>query len=202
MTRRVFTVVLTGGIASGKTAVSDGFRQLGVPVIDTDVIARQLVEPGQPALEKIAGLFGPGVLETSGALDRKKMREVIFSDRDKKEKLENLLHPLIGEEVLKRLEQVSAPYCILVVPLFTESGSYRWVDRVLLVDVSEEEQIRRVMRRDHVSKEQAASILKAQASRAQRAALADDIIDNRGTLGELEGKIDALHKKYSSLGSA
>ena len=160
------------------------------------------MEPGQPALEKIAGLFGPGVLETSGALDRKKMREVIFSDRDKKEKLENLLHPLIGEEVLKRLEQVSAPYCILVVPLFTESGSYRWVDRVLLVDVSEEEQIRRVMRRDHVSKEQATSILKAQASRAQRTALADDIIDNSGTLGELEGKIDALHKKYSSLGSA
>jgi dephospho-CoA kinase len=201
MTRRAFTVVLTGGIASGKTAVSDGFRQLGVPVIDTDVIARRLVEPGQPALEQIVELFGPGFLESSGALNRKKMREAIFSDRDKKKKLENLLHPMIGEEVRKRLEQVSAPYCILVVPLFTESGSYRWVDRVLLVDVSEEEQIRRVMLRDQVSKEQATAILNAQASRAQRAALADDIIDNSGTLSELEGKIETLHKKYSSLGS-
>ena len=159
------------------------------------------MEPGQPALEQIVELFGPGFLESSGALNRKKMREAIFSDRDKKKKLENLLHPMIGEEVRKRLEQVSAPYCILVVPLFTESGSYRWVDRVLLVDVSEEEQIRRVMLRDQVSKEQATAILNAQASRAQRAALADDIIDNSGTLSELEGKIETLHKKYSSLGS-
>ena len=202
MTRRVFTVVLTGGIASGKTAVSDGFRHLGVPVIDTDVIARQLVEPGQPALALIADIFGPGILDSTGGLDRKKMREAIFSDHEKKAQLEQVLHPLIGEEVLKRLEQLSAPYCILVVPLYAESGSYRWVDRVLLVDVSEEQQIRRVMRRDDISQEQAEAILDAQASRAGRAALADDVIDNSGTLDELEGKIESLHKKYSSLGSA
>ena len=202
MTRRVFTVVLTGGIASGKTAVSDGFRHLGVPVIDTDVIARQLVEPGQPALALIADIFGPGILDSTGGLDRKKMREAIFSDHEKKAQLEQVLHPLIGEEVLKRLEQLSAPYCILVVPLYAESGSYRWVDRVLLVDVSEEQQIRRVMRRDDISQEQAEAILDAQASRAERAALADDVIDNSGTLDELEGKIESLHKKYSSLGSA
>ena len=202
MTRRVFTVVLTGGIASGKTAVSDGFRHLGVPVIDTDVIARQLVEPGQPALALIAEIFGPGILDSTGGLDRKKMREAIFSDHEKKAQLEQVLHPLIGEEVLKRLEQLSAPYCILVVPLYAESGSYRWVDRVLLVDVSEEQQIRRVMRRDDISQEQAEAILDAQASRAERAALADDVIDNSGTLDELEDKIESLHKKYSSLGSA
>jgi dephospho-CoA kinase len=202
MTRRVFTVVLTGGIASGKTAVSDGFRHLGVPVIDTDVIARQLVEPGQPALALIADIFGPGILDSTGGLDRKKMREAIFSDHEKKAQLEQVLHPLIGEEVVKRLEQLSAPYCILVVPLYAESGSYRWVDRVLLVDVSEEQQIRRVMRRDDISQEQAEAILDAQASRAERAALADDVIDNSGTLDELEGKIESLHKKYSSLGSA
>ena len=202
MTRRVFTVVLTGGIASGKTAVSDGFRHLGVPVIDTDVIARQLVEPGQPALALIADIFGPGILDSTGGLDRKKMREAIFSDHEKKAQLEQVLHPLIGEEVLKRLEQLTAPYCILVVPLYAESGSYRWVDRVLLVDVSEEQQIRRVMRRDDISQEQAEAILDAQASRAERAALADDVIDNSGTLDELEGKIESLHKKYSSLGSA
>lgn len=202
MTRRVFTVVLTGGIASGKTAVSDGFRRLGVPVIDTDVIARQLVEPGQPALARIAEIFGPGILDSTGELDRKKMREAIFSDHEKKAQLEQVLHPLIGEEVLKRLEQLSAPYCILVVPLYAESGSYRWVDRVLLVDVSEEQQIRRVMLRDDISKEQAEAILDAQASRAERAALADDVIDNSGTLDELEDSIETLHKKYSSLGSA
>lgn len=202
MTRRVFTVILTGGIASGKTAVSDGFRHLGVPVIDTDVIARQLVEPGQPALALIADIFGSEILDSTGGLDRKKMREAIFSDHEKKAQLERVLHPLIGEEVLKRLEQLTAPYCILVVPLYAESGSYRWVDRVLLVDVGEEQQIRRVMRRDDISEEQAEAILDAQASRAERAALADDVIDNSGTLDELEDKIESLHKKYSSLGSA
>jgi dephospho-CoA kinase len=202
MTRRVFTVVLTGGIASGKTAVSDGFRRLGVPVIDTDVIARQLVEPGQPALALITEIFGPGILDSTGGLDRKKMRETIFSDRKKKAQLEQVLHPMIGEEVLKRLEQLSAPYCILVVPLYAESGSYRWVDRVLLVDASEEQQIRRVMARDDISSEQAKAILVAQASRAERAALADDVIDNSGTPDALEDKIETLHKKYSSLGSA
>ena len=202
MTRRVFTVVLTGGIASGKTAVSDGFRRLGVPVVDTDVIARQLVEPGQPALARIAEIFGHGILDSTGELDRKKMREAIFSDHEKKAQLEQVLHPLIGEEVLRRLEQLSASYCVLVVPLYAESGSYRWVDRVLLVDVSEEQQIRRVMLRDDISKEQAEAILDAQASRAERAALADDVIDNSGTLEDLEDRIDALHRKYSSLGSA
>jgi len=202
MTRRVFTVVLTGGIASGKTAVSDGFRRLGVPVIDTDVIARQLVEPGQPALALITEIFGPGILDSTGGLDRKKMREAIFSERKKKAQLEQVLHPMIGEEVLKRLEQLSAPYCILVVPLYAESGSYRWVDRVLLVDASEEQQIRRVMARDDISSEQAKAILVAQASRAERAALADDVIDNSGPLDVLEDKIEALHKKYASLGSA
>lgn len=202
MAARAFTVVLTGGIASGKTAVSDGFRRLGVPVIDTDVIARQVVEPGQPALDRIAEIFGSGVLDSAGSLDRKKMREAIFSDPEKKETLERLLHPLIGEEVLRRLEQVTASYCILVVPLYAESGSYRWVDRVLLVDASEELQIRRVMLRDDIKREQAEAILKAQASREERAALADDVIDNSGTLQELKRKIDALHKKYSSLGSA
>jgi dephospho-CoA kinase len=202
MAGRVFTVVLTGGIAAGKTAVSDRFRQLGVPVIDTDVIARQLVEPGQPALDRITEIFGFGVLDSGGALNRGKIREVIFSDPKKKQQLEALLHPLIGEEVMKRLQQVSAPYCVLVVPLYAESGSYRWVDRVLVVDVDEEIQIERVMSRDQVGRDQAEAILRAQASRADRTALADDIIDNSGTRAELEDTIDALHRKYSSLGSA
>jgi len=199
MNKGVFTVVLTGGIASGKTAVSDGFRRLGVPVIDTDVIARELVEPGQPALDRITDVFGPAVLDSTGKLDRRKMRQAIFSSPELKARLEALLHPLIAEEVLRRMDHVTAPYCLLVIPLYTESRSYRWVDRVLVVDVGEEQQIERVMSRDHIDREQAEAILNAQASRQERLALADDIIENSGTLNELESKIDALHKKYSSL---
>jgi dephospho-CoA kinase len=199
MTKSVFTVVLTGGIASGKTAVSDGFRHLGVPVIDTDVIARELVEPGQPALEQIAEIFGTDILNSTGGLDRRKMRNAIFSSAEMKSRLEALLHPLIAAEVLRRIEHVSAPYCVLVIPLYAESRSYRWIDRVLVVDVNEEQQIKRVMSRDNIVREKAEAILNAQASRQERLALADDIIENDGTLGDLERKVDALHKKYSSL---
>lgn len=202
MSNNVFTVVLTGGIASGKTTVSDGFRKRGVPVIDTDVIARELVEPGQPALERIAEAFGTAILDSNGALDRRKMREAIFSDPDKKAQLEGLLHPMIAEEVLKRTSEVSGPYCILVIPLYAESASYRWVDRVLVVDADEELQISRVMLRDQIGREQAEAILNAQASRTERLALADDVIRNDGSLAALESKIEALHKKYASLGSA
>ena len=202
MSNNVFTVVLTGGIASGKTTVSDGFRKRGVPVIDTDVIARQLVEPGQPALERIAEAFGTAILDSNGALDRRKMREAIFSDPDKKAQLEGLLHPMIAEEVLKRTSEASGHYCILVIPLYAESASYGWVDRVLVVDVDEELQISRVMLRDQVRREQAEAILDAQASRTERLALADDVIRNDGSLADLESKIEALHKKYASLGSA
>jgi dephospho-CoA kinase len=199
MTKGVFTVVLTGGIASGKTAVSDGFRKLSVPVVDTDVIARELVEPGQSALTRIVEMFGPAILDPDGGLDRRKMRNAIFSSPEMKTRLEGLLHPMIAEEVMHRIEQVTAPYCILVIPLYTESGSYRWVDRVLVVDVDEERQIERVMSRDHIRREQAEAILNAQAGRQERLALADDLIENNGTLADLESKIDALHRKYSSL---
>ena len=202
MPNSIFTVVLTGGIASGKTTVSDGFRKLGVPVVDTDVIARELVEPGQPALERIVKAFGPGVLDSNGALNRRKIREAIFSDPDKKAQLEGLLHPMIAEEVLKRTNEASGPYCILVIPLYAESASYGWVDRVLVVDVDEELQISRVMLRDQISREQVEAILAAQASRTERLALADDVIRNDGTLVALESEIEALHKKYASLGSA
>jgi dephospho-CoA kinase len=199
MTKGVFTIVLTGGIASGKTAVSDSFRKLSVPVVDTDVIARELVEPGQSALTRIVEMFGPAILDPDGGLDRRKMRNAIFSSPEMKTRLEGLLHPMIAEEVMHRIEQVTAPYCILVIPLYTESGSYRWVDRVLVVDVDEERQIERVMSRDHIRREQAEAILNAQAGRQERLALADDLIENNGTLADLESKIDALHRKYSSL---
>ena len=195
----IFTVVLTGGIASGKTAVSDCFARLGAAVIDTDVIARAIVEPGQPALLQISREFGPGFLDPEGRLDRRRMREAIFSEPALKSKLEAILHPLIATEVLQQIEQLDAPYCILVIPLYAESSAYSWIDRVLVVDVSEDIQTERVMARDRISCEQAQSILNAQASRQARLALADDVIDNSGTLTELESRVKALHQKYLEL---
>jgi dephospho-CoA kinase len=191
--------VLTGGIASGKTAASDCFARLGAPVIDSDLIAREMVEPGQPALNRISEVFGTDFLDPEGRLDRRKMRQAIFSSPKQKNCLEAILHPLIAEEALRRVEKLEAPYCILVIPLYAESSAYAWIDRVLVVDVSEEIQIKRVMARDQISRLQAQSILNAQASRQKRLALADDVIDNSGGLIDLSEKVEALHKKYLKL---
>jgi len=192
-------VVLTGGIASGKSAVSACFEKLGTPVVDTDIIAREVVEPGSPALERIAGELGAGFLDADGKLNRSKLRQAIFSDPDLKSRLETILHPLIGKEVLQQVKQLDSPYCIIVIPLYAESSTYAWIDRVLVVDVIEDTQIERVMARDGISREQARAILNAQASRQDRLALADDILDNSGDLSELPEKVKALHEKYLSL---
>lgn len=199
MTTGIFTVVLTGGIGSGKSAVSACFEKLGVPIVDTDIIARQVVEPGSPALERIARELGAGFLDKDGGLNRTKMRQAIFSDPDLKSRLEAILHPLIGKEVLRQVTQLDSPYCIIVIPLFAESSAYAWIDRVLVVDVIEEMQIERVMARDGISRDQARAILNAQAGRQDRLALADDILDNSGNLSELAEKVKALHQKYLSL---
>lgn len=197
--RRPFVVVLTGGIASGKSAVSERFENLGVPVVDTDVIARELVQPGQPALAAIVSTFGPGILDEKGRLDRRRMRQIIFSDPDSKYRLESILHPAIGAAVEHQILSLDALYCILVVPLLAESGRYRWADRVLVVDVDEETQIVRLAARDQVDRQQAEAALKAQASREQRLALADDIVENTCSLQELDRAVLALHGKYSAL---
>lgn len=199
MTTGIFTVVLTGGIASGKSAVSACFEKLGVPIVDTDIIARQVVEPGSPALERIARELGAGFLDKDGGLNRTKMRQAIFSDPDLKSRLEAILHPLIGKEVLQQVNQLVSPYCIIVIPLFAESSAYAWIDRVLVVDVTEDAQIERVMARDGISRDQARAILNAQTGRQDRLALADDILDNSGNLSELPEKVKALHQKYLSL---
>ena len=193
----MITVVLTGGIASGKTAVSGCFPRLGVPVIDTDLIAREVVEPGQPALDHIAEVFGDEFLTSESRLDRQKMRQAIFSDPDQKSRLEAILHPPIAKEGMRRVKELDSPYCILVIPLYAQSTAYAWIDRVLVVDVEEEVQIERVMGRDQISRNQAKSILSAQTSRQDRLALADDIIDNSGSLAELQDKVEALHYQYS-----
>ncbi len=198
-----YIVALTGGIASGKTAVSDRFAALGVPVIDTDLIARAVVEPGQHALNEIVAVFGDGMLSPDGTLNRRLLREIIFSDPAAKLKLESILHPAIRAQVQRDIAAVEAPYCVVVIPLFTESSaqanSYDWVDRVLVVDTSEETQVQRVMQRDQVSREQAEAALASQTSRQARLALADDVIENNGSITELDAEVERLHRRYIEL---
>jgi len=194
-----FVVALTGGIASGKTAVSDRFAVLGVPVIDTDVIAHQVVEVGQPALEDIRGAFGDDFLLSDGKLHRSKLREAIFTDAFAKQKLEAILHPAIRARVQDEIAAVVADYCVVVIPLFTETGSYDWVDRVLVVDTDEVTQINRVMQRDGVSRQQAEAALASQTSRQSRLALADDVIENNGSIAVLDGEVKRLHHLYRKL---
>lgn len=202
--RRPFVVVLTGGIASGKTAVSDRFAARGVPVVDTDLIAREIVQPGQPALAAIVDAFGEAVLNEAGELDRGRMRERIFSDPASKQKLEGILHPAIAARAQQRVASLDSPYCLLVIPLLAESGrrpkpGYYGADRVLVVDVDEDTQLERLVARDGSSLQQARAIVSAQASRQERLALADDVIVNDGSLAQLDQAVANLHENYLRL---
>lgn len=187
---------LTGGIASGKSAVADLFAARGVPIIDTDVIAREVVEPGQPALAEIAREFGPGVLGADGRLDRRKLRDLVFSDEKRRKTLEAILHPAIRRVAEERARSAGGAYQIVVVPLLAESPMRSSMDRVLVVDCSEETQLERLLRRDAESEAQARRMIAAQASRAERLAIADDVIDNDGSLEATERQVEALHRKY------
>lgn len=187
---------LTGGIACGKTVATDIFRKLGVPVIDADEVSRELTGPGGKALPQVALAFGADMIDAQG-MKRDLMRDIIFSDPKAKQQLEEILHPMIKREMFERLKAVKAPYVILSVPLLLESG--RWADavkRVLVVDVSEDEQINRLVYDRHMSEEQARAIIETQISREKRVAAADDLIDNSGTLEELEEKVRGLHTFY------
>lgn len=187
---------LTGGIACGKTAATDVFRKLGVPVIDADEASRALTGPGGKALPEVALAFGADMIDAQG-MKRDLVRDIIFSDPHAKEKLEGILHPMIKREMFEQLKTVKAPYVILSVPLLLESG--RWADavkRVLVIDVSEDEQINRLVYDRHMSEEQARAIIDSQISRDKRIAAADDLIDNSGTLEELEEKVKGLHAFY------
>ena len=197
--RPPFRVALTGGIASGKSTVADLFADLGVPVIDTDLIARQVVAPGQPALEEIVARFGPGVLDAEGGLDRRRMRERIFADPEARRGLEAILHPAIRAEMERQSAAAGGAYQLLVIPLLAEGGRRDHVDRVLLVDVPEELQLERLAGRDRVTADQARASLEAQATRAQRLEIADDVISNTGPVDELRSKVAALHRKYLAL---
>ena len=194
-----FRIALTGGIASGKTTVANLFAALGVPLIDTDVIAREIVEPGRPALATIVRAFGPGVLDPQGCLDRRRMRERIFADPAAKQRLEAILHPAIRAEMERQSRVAGGPYQVLVIPLLAEGGRRDHVDRVLLVDVPEELQIQRLMMRDGVTHEQAQASLHAQGTRAERLAIADDVLRNTGRVDHLHDEVAKLHLKYLEL---
>jgi dephospho-CoA kinase len=190
---------LTGGIGSGKTAVSDRFAALGVPVVDTDLISRQLVEPGHPLLQSIIREFGDSYLDTSGHLDRPALGKLIFSDPQARYKLESILHPAIRREAQKQMDQLQANYAILVIPLLAENGANYSLDRVLVVDTPESLQIERVMQRDGSSRKSVQNILSSQASRSQRLHLADDVIINDADLSALNAAVDKLHAHYLQL---
>lgn len=190
---------MTGGIASGKSAVSDRFAKLGVTVIDTDLIAREVVEPGRPVLQEVVAAFGPGVIDEQGRLRRRELREIIFNDPASQELLEGILHPAIRREAVRRVAAVRAPYCIVVIPLLAESGHFEWLDRILVVDVPEEVQIERLMARDGVDEDQARASLAAQAGREARLRLADDVIDNSGPEDALDEIVRELDRKYAAL---
>ena len=189
-------VGLTGGIGSGKSTVAELFARRGVPVIDTDIIARQVVAPGQPALAKIIREFGSDLLDVSGQLDRAKTRQRIFDDPAARRRLEAILHPRIRAAVQTELAALRAPYCLIVVPLLIETKFDEFVDRVLVVETDEEHQLQRTSARDGVPNDTVRQIMAAQASRKQRLARADDVISNRGAISELELEVDRLHAFY------
>jgi dephospho-CoA kinase len=194
-----FRVALTGGIASGKTTVADLFAALGVPVIDTDLIARQVVEPGQPALAEVVAAFGPDVLDANGRLDRRRLREIIFADATARRRLEAILHPAIRADMERQSRAAGGAYQLLVIPLLTEGGRRDHVDRVLLVDVPEAVQVERLVHRDGVTRNQATASLAAQATRAARLAMADDVVENTGRAEDLEARVEELHGQYLRL---
>ncbi|MDW6018886.1 dephospho-CoA kinase [Vibrio plantisponsor] len=191
---------LTGGIASGKTTVANMFRdQFGIEIVDADVIARRVVEKGSIGLEAIHQHFGDEILTAEGELNRAELRTRIFANEEEKTWVNQLLHPMIRQQMEQDLQRVTSPYALLVVPLLTENNLQHMADRVLVVDVDEETQIERTMSRDKVPMEQAKSILAAQASREQRLAIADDVIKNDAKNQKLLPQITELHKKYLAI---
>ena len=191
---------LTGGIGSGKSAAADRFAQAhGIHVVDADIKSRVVVEPGRPALHSIVDRFGDAVLQEDGSQNRAVLRERVFQHPDERRWLEQLLHPLIRDEIVRDLASADSPYALLVSPLLVESGQYKMTRRVLVVDVPEALQIARTIARDNVPEQQVRAILKAQAQRDERLRHADDVITNDSDLATLYGQVDALHQRYLSI---
>jgi dephospho-CoA kinase len=194
-------IALTGGIACGKSTVAGLFAALGAKLIDTDQIAREIVAPPSPVLDQIVARFGPQVLGAGGALNRARLRSIIFADSTARADLESLTHPAICAAVAQRCATLGGPYQLIAVPLLVETGTWRDYDRVLLVDVEPTVQLRRLMLRDGIDETAAKSMLAAQATREQRRAIAHDIIDNNGDIASLAAQVEAIHQRYRALAS-
>lgn len=199
MGRPALVVALTGGIGSGKSTVSRHFEKLGVPVIDADLIAREQVKPGAPALDEIRERFGAAVITPTGGLDRDRMRGIVFENSTKRIQLQQILHPRIRSEMQLRLAQLDTPYAVLVIPLLLESGQNSLADRILVVDIPEVHQIERVRQRDGLKRTQIEQIIAAQVDRQSRLAVADDVISNDRGLQTLEKAVEQLHRRYLDL---
>ena len=196
---RRLRIGLTGGIASGKSTVAQRFTEFGVPVIDADAAARAVVAPNTPGLARVIERFGPGVVADNGELDRRALRDLIFTNPGARRDLESILHPLIRAHMEKSADQAVGPYIVMAIPLLIENGPSDRVDRILVVDVDEAVQLRRVMERDGCTSEQARAILASQAPRSARLAAADDVLLNAGTVTDLRQAVDRLHEKYLRL---
>ena len=195
----MLVIGLTGGIASGKSTASRFFQSQGIRVIDADIIARELVEPGQPALRQIVDIFGKDILDNTQQLNRAKLRNIVFNDRDSRLKLEAILHPLITAVMRDRLNTVDGPYCVLAIPLLAETGRTPMIDRVLVIDTDVNLQIQRLRQRDGLDDQTIEAMLKAQATREQRLAIADDVITNNAGLDDFDHQLRKLHQHYLQL---
>lgn len=195
----VLKIGLTGGIGSGKSTACEIFSEFGVPVIDADIIAHSLVEPGMPALQAIINEFGEDIVSKDGRLDRKKLRDQIFTNESDRKKLENILHPAIFNEITHEIEGLDSKYCIIALPLLLETGASNIIDRILVIDLPRELQISRALIRDNVSKSDIEAIMHSQISPEDRLAVADDIVNNDGDIDNLRRQICHLHRFYTSI---
>ena len=195
----MLTIGLTGGIASGKTAASNIFTKLNIVVIDTDIIAREIVAPNSAAWQSIQQHFGPEILHKDETINRALLREIIFTEKNEKKWLESLLHPIIREETARQLSQVNSPYAVVAIPLLVESEPNPLLDRVLLIDAPADLQLERLIQRDGCTVAQGLNMIAAQASREQRIQAADDIIENTGTAADLYSAITKIHQTYLTL---
>jgi dephospho-CoA kinase len=195
----MYVIGLTGGIGSGKTAATDRFASHGITIVDADIAARTVVEPGKPALTAIREHFGPDVIQADGQLDRRALRTIVFAQPEERRWLEALTHPLIGQELADCIRRSQSPYTLLVSPLLLESGQARLASRIVVVDVPVGIQVQRTMQRDNTSEEAARAIVAAQMSREDRLARADDVINNEGDLAHLHAQVDVLHERYMML---
>jgi dephospho-CoA kinase len=197
-TKHCFTIGLTGGIASGKSAVSHIFNQLGCEIIDTDIEARIAVEPGSNGLSQLIDTFGESILTKEDSLDRTKLRKIVFNDDKQLTLINAILHPIIEQSVINKIKQMTSNYCIIVIPLLCESSSYDWLDRVLVVDVKAETQLKRLLARDNIDKALADKMMASQCSREKRLAIADDVINNEHSLQDLTQRVELLNRLYKT----